>query len=81
MFSILRGPVVGKTYVFFLCFFVFPKNEKNPSVFSGSTNMRSRVSVFAIADGKKKTFHQKNTPKDESVQIWKKTASKKLWKL
>ena len=28
VFSILRGPVVGNAHVLFLCFFVFPKNEK-----------------------------------------------------
>ena len=77
MFSILRGPVVGNAHVLFLCFFVFPKNEKN----DGTIVCVLWQSVFAIADGKQKRFTKKNTPKDESVQIWKKTASKKLWKL
>ena len=36
---------------------------------------------FCHSRRKTTTFHPKKNPKDESMQIWKKTASKKLWKL
>ena len=36
---------------------------------------------FCHSRRKTTTFHPKKSPKDESMQIWKKTASKKLWKL
>ena len=122
VFSILRGPVVGNAYVLFLCFFVFPKNDKFQSFIlrraqadwqqSGPANLSKRkrkknaaqcvedrgnasmvvqkwrnhrllavTCTFCPCRMQKNMFHPKNHPKDESVQIWKKNAGKKLWKL
>ena len=123
MFCIPRGPMVGNAHVLFLCFFVFPKNDKIQSFIlrraqadwqqSGPANLSKRKRKktknrtvrwrswqrqhggpkmkkpsFACCDlhvlplqNAKNMFHPKNHPKDESVQIWKKNAGKKLWKL